>query len=143
MASLKILDTDVLVDYFRGVAAAKTYIEQIPPDQRAITDVTRMELLRGAQSKKELKNIEQFIAANFALILPISAGASRTAVDLIKRYTLSEGLKLPDALIAAITLSMNGQLVTGNKKDFDYIEGLDVEAPAYRATRANSQGIRR
>jgi len=92
-----------------------------------------MELFKGAQNTRELRNIERFLARNFAQILPISASASRLAVDLIKRYALSQGLTLPDALIAAITLSIKGKLVTGNQRDFAYIRGLKVETPAYRS----------
>jgi predicted nucleic acid-binding protein len=92
-----------------------------------------MELLKGAQNARELRNIERFLAKNFTQIIPISASASRLAVDLIRRYTLAQGLTLPDALIAAITLSVKGKLVTGNRRDFSYIRGLKVETPAYRS----------
>jgi predicted nucleic acid-binding protein len=134
MAKIKILDTDVLVDYFRGVAVAQDYIERISPDQRSTTDVTLMELFRGAQNRRQLVNVEKFMTANFAIVLPISAVASRVAVDLVKRYSLAQGLTLPDALIAAIVLSADGTLVTGNKKHFEFITDLDVETPSYRSS---------
>lgn len=132
MAQVTILDTDVLIDYFRGLSSARSYLVKIPAAGRVTTDVTRMELLKGARSKKELTSIERFISANFTQILPISIPASRLAVKLMKRYTQAKGLALPDALIAAITLSVKGRLVTGNNKDFEYIKGLDLEAPPYR-----------
>lgn len=132
MVQVTIFDTDILIDYFRGLSPAGNYIAEVPAPQRVTTDVTRMELLRGAQSKREMLAIERFLTTNFAQILPISVSVSRLAVDLVKRYTLANGLALPDALIAAITLLVKGKLITGNKKDFDYIKGLDVETPSYR-----------
>jgi tRNA(fMet)-specific endonuclease VapC len=134
MAEVIVLDTDVLIDYFRGLSQAKSYIVGIPEARRATTDVTRMELFRGARSKRELLDVERFITSNFMQILPVCVSASRLAVDLVKRYTLAKGLTLPDALIAAITLSARGRLITGNKRDFEYLKGLDVETPAYRAS---------
>jgi predicted nucleic acid-binding protein len=39
-----ILDTDIFIDYFRGVSEAESYIENLPVDKRGTTDVTLMEL---------------------------------------------------------------------------------------------------
>ncbi|MFQ6116889.1 MAG: hypothetical protein ACE5LQ_01340 [Candidatus Bipolaricaulia bacterium] len=41
-----ILDTDILIDYFRGPPDAKSYIGKIPLTQRVTTDVTLMELFQ-------------------------------------------------------------------------------------------------
>jgi len=55
-----ILDTDILIliDYFRGVEEAKDYIGGIPVNERA-TDITLMELFKGARNKEELENIDK------------------------------------------------------------------------------------
>jgi len=37
METLKVLDTDVFIDHFRGLAAATAYIQQLPVAQRATT----------------------------------------------------------------------------------------------------------
>lgn len=50
-----ILDTDILIDYFRGVEVSKDYIERIPVNERATTDITLMELFKGARNKEELE----------------------------------------------------------------------------------------
>ena len=57
------------------------------------------------------------------MVLPISAPASRMAVELIKRYALSHGLSPPDALIAAIALNVKGTLISGNCRDFTCVRG--------------------
>lgn len=64
MATLIILDTDVLIDYFRGIEGARHYLEALPVTHRKITEITVMELFKGARNKKELQQIEQFLLAN-------------------------------------------------------------------------------
>ncbi len=113
-----IIDTDVFIDYFQGVEAAKDYIEGISVNRRATTDITLMELFKGARNKEELENIDKFIKRNIFIVLPISSSPSRRAVQILRRYTLQMGLGLPDALIAAVAISVEGKLVTGNKKTF-------------------------
>ena len=59
-----ILDTDIFIDYFRGIERAVDYIEGIPINERATTDVTLMALFKGARTKEELGNIDKFIKRN-------------------------------------------------------------------------------
>ncbi|NAT11176.1 hypothetical protein C4E22_06505 [ANME-1 cluster archaeon AG-394-G06] len=50
----------------------------------------------------------------------------------VAKDSIQKGLGLPDALIAAVTISADGKLITGNKKHFEFIEGLKVDLPSYR-----------
>ena len=127
-----VLDTDVFIDHFRGLEAATAYIQSIEVEQRATTDVTIMELYKGATNRDELSTIERFLMRNRFTILPVTAIASQQAVQLVKLYTLSHGLGLPDALIAAIVLEAEHTLVTDNVRDFVFIEHLHVVRPPYR-----------
>jgi predicted nucleic acid-binding protein len=88
MDTLTVLDTDVFIDHFRGLAAATAYIQGLRVAQRATTDMTVME--------------------------PVSAAASQRAVTLLHDYSLAHGLAIPDALIAAIALEGDHTLVTSN-----------------------------
>ena len=63
-----------------------------------------MELLKGASNGKEVDLIENFLTRNGFVRLPVTAMASRQAVQLLKQYSLSQGLSIPDALIAGIVL---------------------------------------
>ena len=58
MDALTILDTDVLIDHFRGLAAATVYIQGLDAAQRATTDVSVMELYKGAANREQLTMIE-------------------------------------------------------------------------------------
>jgi len=133
MASRIALDTDILVDHFRGFREATSWIAALPIEQRAVTDVTVMELFLGAANRDELDTIERFLSRNLFVRLPISTSASRRAVELVREYHLSHGLRMPDALIAAIVLEGEDQFYTGNLRHFEFIEGLLVQNPSYRA----------
>ncbi|MFQ6042121.1 MAG: type II toxin-antitoxin system VapC family toxin [Candidatus Poribacteria bacterium] len=128
----RILDTDIFIDYFREVSEAERYIKNLPIDQRYTTDITLMELYKGARDKSQLKKIVEFIETNSFRVFPVTASASKKATELVKKYTLSKGLIMPDALVAAITITVGGTLVTGNKRHFEFIENLKLEIPPYR-----------
>ena len=48
------------------------------------------------------------------------------AVELIRRYRLSHGLLLADALIASTAIVADLPLATKNQRDYRPIEGLDL-----------------
>jgi predicted nucleic acid-binding protein len=57
-------------------------------------------------------------------LLPITPESSVRAVELIRAYSNSHGLLLPDALIAATTLENDLTIVTYNVDDFKFISDL-------------------
>ena len=132
MDTLTVLDTDVFIDHFRGLAAATAYIQGLHVAQRATTDVTVMELYKGALNREQLTMIVRFLARNRVTRLPVSAAASQRAVTLLHDYGLAHGLGLPDALIAAIALEGDHTLVTSNLRHFRFIAGLRLEEAPYR-----------
>ena len=74
MDTLTVLDTDVFIDHFRGLAAATAYIQGLHVAQRATTDVTVMELYKGAVNREQLTTIVRFLGHNHVTRL---AGVSR------------------------------------------------------------------
>jgi tRNA(fMet)-specific endonuclease VapC len=124
------IDTDILIDHFRGVKLATDYIQSIPLEKRSTTDVKVMELLRGASNRNEISLIERFLTRNGFTRLPITTIASRRAVELISKYSPSHGLSISDAIIAAIVLEFRTSLVTRNVRHYHFINDLTmVEAP--------------
>ncbi|GFP38131.1 hypothetical protein HKBW3S44_01811, partial [Candidatus Hakubella thermalkaliphila] len=109
-----IFDTDVLIWYFRGNAKAKEFIESIPYEERCISSLIYMELLQGCLNKKELKDVKAFVDENFANIIHPNEVASEKAIALMERFTLSHGLRVVDALVAAITIEQGLQLASAN-----------------------------
>ncbi len=132
MAALTLLDTDVCIDHFRGLAAATASIQGLPVAQRATTDVTVMELYRGAANREQLTTIARFVARNQVTRVAVTAAASQRALTLLYDYSLAHGLGIPDALIAAVALEGDHTLVTSNLRHFRFIPGLRLEPAPYR-----------
>ena len=88
---MMVLDTDVFIDHFRGLEAATTYIQSLPADQRATTDITVMELYKGATNREELTTIERFLTRNRVTRLPVVVAASQRAVQLVHQHGLAHG----------------------------------------------------
>jgi hypothetical protein len=134
MDAMMVLDTDVFIDHFRGQEAATSYIQSLPVDQRATTDITVMELYKGAANREELATILRFLTHNRITRLPVSEAASQRAVELVHQHGLAQGLGIPDALIAAIALDGAHTLVTDNVRHFRFIPGLHVLRAPYRSS---------
>ncbi len=132
MDTLRVLDTDVCIDHFRGLAAATAYILALPVAERATTDVTVMELYQGAANREQLTTIGKFLECHHVTRLPVVTAASQRAVALLHDYGLAHGLRIPDALIAAIVLEGDSTLVTSNLHHFRFIPGLRLEPAPYR-----------
>ncbi len=132
MEALKVLDTDVFIDHFRGLAAATAYIQGLPVAQRATTDITIMELYQGAANREQLETIERFLTRNHVMRLQLAAAVSQRAITLLHTYVLAHGLGIPDALIAALVLEGEYTLVTSNVRHFQFIADLRLEPAPYR-----------
>jgi predicted nucleic acid-binding protein len=118
-----IVDTDVLIDVGRDIEEAIASLEQIEQQSSpTISVITQMELLIGCRSKAELRKLERFLQRFH--IVKMNEPISDSAVELLRRYRLSHGLLIADALIAATALSMNIPLVTKNQRDYRFIAGL-------------------
>ncbi len=63
-----------------------------------------------------------------ATLLPVSEVIAQRAVELMEAITLSHGLQMGDALIAATALHHGLPILTANVKHFVAVEGLTVEA---------------
>ena len=96
------IDTDVLIWYFRGDTKAKKMIHST--DNMAISAVTMMELIQGVKNKQELYTLRKFLVANDIRTLHLNEEISSHAVYLLEEYALSDGIQLGDALIAATSL---------------------------------------
>jgi hypothetical protein len=129
---MKIFDTDIIIDYLKGIEEAKECLGSTPQNERCLTSITFMELLWGARNKKEIVEIKEFVYLNFKEVVHIDEISSRKAVELIERYAKSHGLEIADALIAAIAMTKTAIVHTGNIDDFLYIEELEAKGVPYK-----------
>lgn len=130
MATNKVIcDTDVIIDYWDNKKVRHTVTKHVIDDVIGtsnvwISAITQIELLIGAFDKSELLKISK--ALNRFSIITINDAVTNNAVKLIKEYTLSHGLALPDALIASTSLQSGIELFTYNLKDYKFIEGIKL-----------------
>ncbi|MEP7355305.1 MAG: PIN domain-containing protein [Acidobacteriota bacterium] len=119
-----IFDTDVLVWATRGNTAAARAVDRAA--DRALSIVSLMELLQGARSKLEARQIQQSLRQADFRVLPLSETIGSKAASLIEQHSLATGIELADALIAATVLDANDFFCTANTKHFREIRGLSL-----------------
>jgi predicted nucleic acid-binding protein len=125
VADFVIVDTDILIDAGRGVAEATSCLQAIEQQSALATSaVTQMELLVGSRNKKEQDEIEKFLSR--FQVIKITGAASDMAVDLLRRYRLSHGLLIGDALIAATALVLDAPLISKNQRDYRFMADLNL-----------------
>lgn len=117
-----IFDTDTLIWSARGNMKAARMIDAAT--EREISIVSLMELLQGARSRLESRQIQQSLRKLNFRTLPLSEAIGGTAAALIEQHALAHGIELADGLIAATALESDLPLCTGNVKHFRPIRGL-------------------
>ncbi len=117
-------DTNIFIAIFKGDAKLKTLIES---SDSTINTVVYLELIQGAKDKAEIDKIEKYLI-QFELI-HFDKAVSQKAIELVRNYSKSHGLMLPDAVIAATCLENDLTLITFNVKDFRFINGLKLLTP--------------
>ena len=120
-----LVDSDVLIWHLRGLPQAKTRLDALPA--LAIFAVTYFEILQGVRSRAELVAVQKSLALRGTTRLPLTPAITERAATLMETLTLSNGLGMGDALIAATALESGLTLLTGNVKHFSAINGLALE----------------
>ena len=120
-----LIDTDVLIDVARGDVQANSILQALAEESSpAISVVTHMELLVGCRDKRELVELDKFIKP--FQVFNLSQQVSESALSLLRKYRLSHGLLIPDALIAATAITRSADLLSKNQRDFRYIADLHL-----------------
>lgn len=120
-----LVDTDVIIWHLRGFPKASQKLDSLP--QLTVSAVTWLELLQGFRNQAELLAVQKSLIKRSAQQLPLTPAITATAIHLMETLSLSHGLRLADALIAATAVEHNLPLLTGNYKHFAVIEKLTVE----------------
>ncbi len=121
-----IIDTDILIKIYRGSDHHKDILENLAPIF-TISCITEMELLVGCKNKLMQHNIENNLQS--FEILPINEQIISITKELIKKYSFSHKISIPDNLIAATSIPHSLKLYTDNLKHFTFIEELILFDP--------------
>ncbi|PTM13133.1 MAG: pilus assembly protein [Bacteroidetes bacterium] len=122
--TLVLCDTNIIIEFYKENSSIFDKLRTIGQENIAVSIITVGELLFGALNKKERKQINQDIAHLHLLHLDSAIGDC--CIELMNNYTLSHSLSLPDGLIAATAIIQDIPLYTLNKKDFQYIKGIQL-----------------
>ena len=121
-----LVDTDVLIWHLRGYAQATRQLDQL--GSLKLSAVSYLEVLQGVRNKAELAAVKKMLVRRNAIILPLTETITQRAITLMESLTLSHGLQMGDALIAATALEHQLSILTGNVKHFSAVEGLQFDA---------------
>ena len=124
-----LLDTNTVVDYFRGKGKVAEHLFALPPSEVGLPAVVAYEVWIGVlgsqNAQRRQSQLERFLSV--VAVVPFDAMVARRAAQL--RHALErrgEGIGPMDTLIAATALAHNATLVTRNVKEFGRVQGLAV-----------------
>lgn len=121
-----LLDTTTVSDYLRKNKAVVKHVHNIPPQEQAISTITKFEIAYGLANKPSLIKKYRFQLSelyqktnNLVVDAEIADLAGQIRSELKKAGT---PIGVPDILIGATACFHNLTVVTSNVKDFSRIE---------------------
>lgn len=120
-------DTNILIEFYKGNSRVVEEMQKIGLPNLAVSVITAGELYFGARDKREMEKIRKHLS--LMRQIPLDSDISDRFLKLLEEFALSHRLTIPDALIAATTLSQDIPLYTLNLKDFQFIPGLKIHIP--------------
>ncbi|MBW8877557.1 MAG: type II toxin-antitoxin system VapC family toxin [Acidobacteria bacterium] len=118
-----LVDTDVLIDYLRGLPAAVDFLESLD-EPLLISSMTVAELYAGVREGEERQVLDLFVHA--FEVIPIDDEIAVRGGLLRRKYQASHGTGLADALIAATADRRRAQLITLNGRHYPMLSNLKV-----------------
>lgn len=116
-----LIDTDIVIDYLRGLPAPAEFIEN-RDDELLLSSITVAELFAGVKGRAEQASLERFVHA-FDVIAVDLRIAQRGGI-FRRDFAPAHGTGLADALIAATAELSRSVLVTLNRKHFPMLENV-------------------
>ena len=121
-----LVDTDVLIWHLRGYPQGTRRLDEL--GTLTLSAVSYLEVLQGMRNKAELVAVKKMLDKRSAKLLPLTEAITLRATELMESLTLSHGLQMGDALIAATAIEHQMPVLTANVKHFGAVSGLQLEA---------------
>ena len=121
-----LVDTDVLIWHLRGNPRATRRLDEF--GVLTLSVVSYLEVLQGVRSRAYMLAVKKMLDKRSASLLPLTEAITTRATGLMESLTLSHGLQMGDALIAATAVEHRLAVLTANVKHFSAVAGLAVEA---------------
>jgi tRNA(fMet)-specific endonuclease VapC len=126
-----VLDTNTISYYFRNEPCVVQQLQATPLQQIAVPAIVVYELKYGIlrlpreAALPRLKALAKFL--QFLSIIDVDKKVAELAAQVrVDLETIGLPIGAHDVLIAASALSVNGQLVTRNGREFERVQGLQV-----------------
>lgn len=126
-----VLDSNTISYYFRNEACVVSALREIPLNQIAVPAIVIYELQYGLRrlpddaATPRLRALDKFI--KFMRIIDVDRSVAECAARIRSQLeTQGTPIGAHDILIAASALSIQGQLVTRNVREFQRVQGLQV-----------------
>jgi predicted nucleic acid-binding protein len=116
-----LLDTDVLVDFFRGNDKAVDFVNTYN-DRVILSSIVVAELYAGVKGNAEHDILQNFIS--LFRVIPVNVEIAKAGGIYKRIYGKSHGVGLADALLAATAEAENAELKTLNIKHYPMINDL-------------------
>ena len=123
---MMLVDTDVLIWHLRGYPQATRRLDEL--GALTLSAVSYLEVLQGMRNNAELLAVKKMLERRAATLLPVTEAITLRATELMESLTLSHGLQMGDALIAATAIEHRLPVLTANVKHFSAVAGLTIEA---------------
>src|SRR5450759_942838 len=121
--NLIIVDSCVLIKAFRKDINAINDLKEIS-GHTAYSIITQLELLIGASTITKKEVINKIFESYYGI--PLNPLISAKGVEIMQKYVTGQQIiSVPDCLIAATSIITGFPLLTYNKEDFDFIEGVN------------------
>lgn len=120
-----VVDTSILIDYLRGSPRWEHFLAKVEKDAVFyLPTIVIYELFSGKSTQNPLvaREVTNFLK-NFQKI-ELTEKIAKLAGELYR--DVNKTLQVPDYIVAASSLSIEGTIVTLNRKHFDQIPSLDL-----------------
>ena len=125
MVGAILLDTDVLVDFFRGYSQAVAFVNANSA-RIILSSIVVAELYAGVKGDAEKAVLENFVS--LFRIVPVCAAIAKAGGLYTRDYGKLYGVGLADAILAATAEAENAELKTLNTRHYPMLKNL---RPAY------------
>lgn len=123
------LDTNILLDLFRGYPPSIQWFISLPDDEElTISGLVAGEILCGCRNQKEMHNTYMDLHMKYDFYWPTIADNVRALYDF-KEFHLILGIDLNDALIGETAKGLKVPIYTRNVKHMEIIPDLEVIKP--------------
>lgn len=129
-----LLDTDILSNLMKRSpsSALVAKVAQVPPEQQFTSSITLGELVYGAHRLEErtailMEKIEDALLPNLPVLSFDAAAARRYGELRAELERLGTPIGDADMRIAAVALSHDLKVVTGNERHFQRVPELEIE----------------